>query len=78
MVKLLLIQTTDETVQYQYFPEGKDFYGILSLNRTAGDINILKQAANDNFNVYLHHAIRSLERYYKTGIFPERDTIAWY
>jgi len=50
----------------------------LSLNRTIGDINILKQAENDNFNVYLHHAIRSLERYYKTGIFPERDTIAWY
>lgn len=78
MVKLLLIQITEETVQYQYFPEGKEHYGVLSLNRANGDINILKEAENDKFNTYIHHAMTTLEKFYKNSVFPENYTVAWY
>lgn len=78
MLTLLLTEISEESAQYRYFPEGKGQSGELLLNRTNGNIEILQRADNDEFDIYLHHAVASLGKYHKNGIFPKEDVVAWY
>lgn len=66
-----------EKVVYNYFPEGKDSGGMLSIDKESGDIEINKIADNDSHSIYLHHAVGRVSEYQKEKKYLETDTVAW-
>ena len=78
MLKLILIRATDNNLIYHYFPESKTDYGILSINTTTGEIQIIKVSESDMHRRYLGHAVSKLEKFYKTNSYLEESTVAWY
>ncbi len=78
MLKLVLIDNTDDCVSYDYYPENNGNYGTLTMAKKSGEIEIVKVADNDGFHIYLGHAISQLESYYMNKKYVEHDVVAWY
>lgn len=77
MVRIELLELTEETIRYKYFPEQSEEYGIVALGRKTGDRTIEKASEGYSAN-YAAHALRRIEEYQKEGDFPKKDIIAWY
>lgn len=76
MLELKKKGETTNTVIYNYYPEGKTDWGELVLNKeTHTVLEDYTKANNDNFGLYLSHAIKRIESY--SGKYPEKDIVAW-
>lgn len=78
MLKLLFIKRTEQNLIYHYFPEGTSVYGILSINTTTSEIQIIKVAESDAHHRYLGHAISELRKFHESGTYCKESTVAWY
>ena len=74
---IYLEEITDEKITYNYFPEGKEKFGIISLMRKSGKRVIDKLCESDKFKTYAFQALRCLEEYQKKNEFPEKGLIMW-
>lgn len=70
-------EITEEKITYNYYPEGKEKFGIVSLIRKDGKRVIEKLCESDKFKIYAFHALKCLEEYQKKNEFPEKDLIMW-
>ena len=77
MVKIELLELTENFVRYRYFPEDSGDYGIVSLNRKTGKRE-LEKVLNEYPLSYAAHALYRMEEYSKKEKFPQKDVIAWY
>ncbi len=77
MVRIKLIELTEDFARYKFFPEKSEDCGIVALNRINGERIIEMQAAGYG-NQYAAHSLRRIEEYRKTGDYIAEDTIAWY
>lgn len=77
MLRLELVENTQEEIVYSYFPEGESEYGTISINKVTGELDIKKTSANDAYKRYLFHAVSRIEKYYAENKFLERDIVAW-
>ena len=78
MLRLELVDNTNDKVIYNYFPEGKEEYGIVSVNKNTGDLNVEKIAVNDEYKRYLFHAMSRIRKFFSENRFSEKETVAWY
>lgn len=78
MLILVLYMDHGDTVEYNFFPEGKEAYGTISINKSTGDIDVIKRADGDERERYLAHAIWRVMKYQKIGEYPQEATVAWY
>lgn len=77
MVRIELLELTEETIRYKYFPEQSEEYGIVVLGRKTSDRSLEKAVEGYSSN-YAAHALRRIEEYQKEGNYPKKDIIAWY
>lgn len=78
MLLLELTGNMQEEAIYNYFPEGKEEYGTISINKNTGELDVKKVSVNDEHKRYLFHAISRIEKYFKENNFRGNDTVAWY
>lgn len=77
MVRIELLELTENLVSYKYFPEDSKEYGIVSLDRKTGEKSV-KKVAEKYSSSYAAHAICRMEEYLENEKFPETDIVAWY
>ncbi len=77
MVKIKLIKLTCEEAVYEYYPEGKATFGIISFNRMTKEPSLVKDDGEYR-SVYRGHAYHRIKKYDLKGEFKEEDLIAWY
>lgn len=77
MVILRRIDGCSNKARYRYYPEGKETYGIVSLDPGTNDRNIEKIAEGYS-RTYAFHALHRLEEYNEKSEYPAEDMVAWY
>ncbi len=75
MLRLELISNTLNEVIYNYSPEGKEEYGIVSVSLSTGEPEIRKLSPNDEYIRYLFRAITRIKKYIVEKDF--RRVISW-
>lgn len=78
MLLLKLIKETNSEVVYSYFPEKKEHYGTVKINKITGDIIDIQIADNDAHERYMHHAVSKMVSFYEKGDYPKEDIVSWY
>lgn len=78
MLRLELVDNTQCKAIYNYFPEGKEEYGTISINKRTGELEVEKISANDEYKRYLFHARSRIEDFFAENNFMEKDVVAWY
>lgn len=78
MLTLVLYIDRGDIIEYNFFPEGKEEYGTISVNKTTGDIEVIKKANGDYYAIYLRHAVSQVSKYQKSGVYKKKTTVAWY
>lgn len=78
MLVLKLVNNTDKKATYNYYPEGKEEFGVLSVNKVNGDINVDEVSNGDEFRRYIGHAVPKLKTFFKSGVYETEAMIAWY
>ncbi len=79
MLEFKLIENNNETVTYQYYPEGKkDDFGVITIKKS--DSSIVKQsiAKSDEFKTYFFHMLHRIEKFIRNDQFKDEGLIAWY
>jgi len=75
ILKRLLL--TDSKVEYAYYPEGKEAYGIISFNLSTKEPTLLKDDGKNN-STYRGQAFKRIKEYDSNDDFPETGLVAWY
>ena len=79
MEYLELIELTEEKAVYRYYPEGKEKWGIVSINRKTGNVFHDKHYdENDHTEMYHGMAWSRLRKYQAADNYPKKAQIAWY
>lgn len=78
MLKLKRVNNTAENATYNYYPESREDYGTLFVNKKNGEVEIIKIAKDDEFRCYLGHAVSRIDKYFSSGGYLEEDIVAWY
>lgn len=77
MVRIKLLELTDASARYKYYPENSKEYGIVTLNRKSGERILEKTVEGYSLN-YAAHAFRRMEEYQKKENFLKEDIVVWY
>ena len=77
MLLLILMEKIGNIVKYKYYPEGREEFGIITLNIDTGDVEIEKFAQNYDSS-YMGHAVHRIDEYYKKKEYLEKDMVAWF
>lgn len=77
MLRLELLEITEISVKYKYYPESSKEYGIIVVDRISRERSIEKLLPEYGSN-YPSHAFRRIEEYLTNNKFQEEDLVAWY
>ena len=77
MLQLKLVENTNSKVVYNYYPEGKESYGYVSLDKSSGDVLEVGIAENDVHDRYMHHAVSKVASFIENNNYPETEIVAW-
>ena len=78
MLLLKLIKETDSMVVYNYYPEQKEEFGTVMLDKKTGEITDAKISSNDLHKRYMHHAVSKICQFFENGEYKQEDIVAWY
>lgn len=78
MLLLKLINETDSTVVYNYFPEQKEEFGTVILDKKTGEIIDVEISSNDLHKRYMHHAVSKVCQFFENGVYKKEEIVAWY
>ena len=78
MLLLKLLEESDSEVVYSYFPEKRECFGTVKINKITGDVIDVQVADNDTHDRYMHHAVSKIVSFYEKGNFPKEDVVSWY
>ncbi len=78
MLVLKRVEWNDGKIVFNYYPEGKDSFGSISVDENSGELNVLRIAENDEFENYKVHAITRIREYFENRNFLQEDVVSWY
>lgn len=78
MVIFKLLEETENTAIYEYFPENEDKFGKVSINKLTGEPSIILPAENDRHRKYACKVIRRLIEFQKNNKYEKSGLVAWY
>lgn len=78
MLLLKLVEETSSKVVYDYFPEQKENFGTITIDKITGEVTDVKVSSNDLHERYMHHAVSRIIEFFKNGTYNKEDIIAWY
>lgn len=77
MLLLKLVEETKYKVVYNYFPKKEEHCGMITINKTTGEVLDVKISLNDPHERYMHHALSRITEFFKNGKYKENDIVAW-
>ena len=77
MVRIKVFELTDSIVTYEYFPDGSDESGVVSLKRDTRE-HVLEWSAPGYSNTYAERALCRIEEFQESGKFLKEDVISWH
>lgn len=78
MLLLKLIKETDAVVVYNYFPEQKEDFGTVTLDKKTGKITDIQISSNDMHKRYMYHAVSKICQFFESGMYKQEEIVAWY
>lgn len=79
MVGYEQIEINDKTAIYEYYPENKKTAkGIISYDRSSGEIQFIERSKDDMRSTYAWHLRSQLDEFNETGNFRESGYVAWW
>ena len=78
MLKFKMIEEKQNIIKYEYYPEGKEACGIVSINKVTGEMELVKLADGDEYRWYVGKMFRRIRKMMEAGTFDETGMIAWY
>lgn len=78
MLILKLLSQDSGKIVFNYYPEGKEDFGTLSLNEHTGEISVISVPECDEFGRYRIHAIKRIKEYFQNKHFELEDIVVWY
>ena len=78
MLKFKMVEEKQDIIKYEYYPEGKEACGIVSINKVTGEMELVKQAENDRRGNYARKMFGRILKMLQAGTFDEAGMIAWY
>lgn len=78
MLLLKLIEETELIAVYHYFPEQKEYFGSVTIDKETGEITDVQTASNDIHERYMYHAISKIISFFQNGLYKTDEVVAWY
>lgn len=78
MVTYKISEENSENITYNYFPNGKDDKGFLTINKKDGSIINYSIAKTDEFKRYFFHFRDKIKEFILKQNFPNEGFVAWY
>ena len=81
MLEFKMTKETESIVEYKYFPEGDDVFGIVQYDKINKKCSIIKYAPNYDNSEFAPYAIQFFSRirkYAAEGSFQQEGMVAWY
>lgn len=78
MLKLKLIKRIAGKIVFNYYPEGKEIFGTISVDERTGEMDVVRVSENDEFGRYKLHALKRIREFINGDTFTEEDIVAWY
>lgn len=78
MLKYELIERTEATVTYKYFPEGKDKFGTICARRDDGKVVAERLADCEESQWYHQKMLRRIQEFVNSNNFRTQGVVAWY
>jgi len=79
LIKLRLKDLTEEYVEYFYYPEGKEIFGVIRGDLKTGEAVAASLARiSGSATRYAHKACKGVEKLMQREAPPQKYTIAWY
>lgn len=78
MVKYKLIEENENTVSYNYFPQGHEDFGTITMHKKTAEIVTAEVAKTDKFKQYFYHMIEEIEKFIEKNNFLKDGYVAWY
>lgn len=76
MIKLVLIQLTEDYAIYDYHPDGKDFHGSVKVDRLSGEIRIIKESPHYEA-ICKPHIYDQMDEFFTKKTYPRTYLIAF-
>ena len=77
MLKFKLKEETEETVVYEYYPEGKTSRGLVSYNKKTNECSIVTLSTEDRHKRYALKMFSKIKEYANNNKFKTEGVIAW-
>lgn len=77
MLVMELVRENDDKVIYNYYPEGREAFGTIAIDKENGDVSVVKRSDEKELSSYCGHALRTLQKYRNIGEYKLKDTVAW-
>lgn len=78
MLSYEMIINDAEKIVYKYYPEGKETFGTVFINKKTKEYTVDKLASNDEAKTYLMHMFSQIRKFITENHFKEKGMIAWY
>ena len=65
-------------VVYNYYPEQKEEFGTVTLDKKTGEIADAQISSNDLHKRYMYHAASKVCQFFESGAYKQEDIVAWY
>ena len=78
MLHFELIENTDTSVTYRYFPENQQNFGMITVRKNDKVITHQILATGDEYKWYFSHMYKRIKQYIEAKEYKEKGIIAWY
>ena len=78
MLEFKMIENTETTVSYRYYPHRTQDSGLLTVNKKDNSIMEQQVANSDEFKTCFFHLFRKIKDMIKDNDFLNEGIIAWY
>lgn len=77
MLEYILIENTNDSVTYAYYPEKAGKKGLLTVNKNDSSVKSFTLAENDKYRTYLGHLYSNVKMFISTNDYQKNGIIAW-
>lgn len=75
MLTYKLVEETNKSVKYRYFPEGEEEFGTITFEKETGNVLDMNPAETDEDEWYVKHMI---SKFAEKKELDKKGIIAWY
>lgn len=78
MLKYRLIENSKYLLIYEYFPDGGNDGGFISMKKDSREVVSYQRAKNDEFGSYFNHMKNRMRQFCEENMYRDDGIIAWH